>query len=678
MEPIITKVLLVENVRADTEAAVHHLRRDGLHVQVSMVDDERGFRRALETFAPDLILFDDALPYFSAREALKIARTTRPDLPFILFSASISETIAAEFLEQGVNDCVPKGNPTRLAHAVRRALRETGNQQATQVAGAQLCTGDSWYRDVVELSQDAIYVWRDGRMVFANRAMARLLGAHDPADLIGRSVFEFVHPECQHLAQMRMQKLLDGGTPLPPAELKYVRLDGSTVEVEAVGAPFEFQGRPAGHSILRDITERKALEKQRIESLHAHSKLLRAEAEAQQFRLLAEAAPGKVWTARPDGYVDYVNQRALERTGLEFREIEGWAWTTLLHPDDRARCLRDWKHCVASGENYEIEIRLLQGISPPEYRWHLVRGIPVRGEDQAILRWVGSSTDIHEAKEAQSLLQQSHDRLEEAVRQRTQKLMEVNAVLEAQVSETKQAEQALQQSQEALRQLSMHLQSARETERASVAREIHDELGSMLTAIKMNLHWFAKRLSAGEAPPAETLTTTIGVIDSAINTVQRISTELRPSLLDHLGLWPALEWQLEQFELHSGISCGLKLSTDECAVEIEARTAIFRIVQEALTNVARHARATRVEIEARQETGRLVVEIIDDGIGMPLEKTVRSDSFGLQGMQERARAFDGEVTLRTAPGTGTCVKISIPLTSDVATRPEPHGKATQS
>jgi PAS domain S-box-containing protein len=244
MEPIITKVLLVENVRADAEAAVHHLREDGLHVQVSMVDDERGFRRALETFAPDLILFDDALPYFSAREALKIARTTRPDLPFILFSASISETIAAEFLEQGVNDCVPKGNPTRLAHAVRRALRETGNQQATQVAGAQLCTGDSWYRDVVELSQDAIYVWRDGRMVFANRAMARLLGAHDPADLIGKSVFEFVHPECQHLAQMRMQKLLDGGTPLPPAELKYVRLDGSTVEVEAVGAPFEFQGRP--------------------------------------------------------------------------------------------------------------------------------------------------------------------------------------------------------------------------------------------------------------------------------------------------------------------------------------------------------------------------------------------------------------------------------------------------
>lgn len=663
MEPIVTKVLLVENVHADAEVAVHHLRENGLHVQASMVNDERGLRHALETFAPDLILSDYALPCFSAREALKIARTARPDLPFILFSAPISETVAAEFLEHGANDCVLKGNPTRLAHAVRRALRETGDQQARQVADEQLRAGDNWYRDVVELSQDAIYVWRDGRVVFANRAMARLLRARNTSDLIGKSVFEFVHPECQPLAHTRMQELLHGDRPLPPTELKYVRLDGSVVEVEAVGVPFEFRGRPAGHSILRDITERKALEQQRLESLREHAELLQAEAQAQQFRLLAEASPGIVWTARPDGYVDYVNQRAFGRTGLEFSDVEGWAWTPLVHPDDQARCLSHWAQCLASGEHFEIEIRILRAVSPPEYRWHLVRGIPVRGEDQTILRWVGSSTDIHEVKEAQSVLQQSHDRLEEAVRQRTRELMQVNEDLKAQVAERDRAEQALRQSQKTLRKLSVHLQSVRDSERTSIAREIHDELGSTLTSIKMDLHWFSKKLATGKTPDVGKLAVTIGVVDSAIRTVQRIATELRPSLLDHLGLWPALEWQVEQFESHAGIPCRLSLLADECAIGPEARTAVFRMVQESLTNVARHAGATQVEIVARKETGHLIVEINDNGIGMHEEKTVHSGSFGLQGMRERARSFAGEVTLRTAPGKGTSVRISIPLTS---------------
>jgi PAS domain S-box-containing protein len=516
-----------------------------------------------------------------------------------------------------------------------------------------------WYRDVVELSQDAIYVWCDGCFVFANRATARLFGLESPELLIGRRVFDFFHADSLPVAESRLERLLAEGKPLAPQELKIVRSDGQVIDVESVATPFDYQGRSAAHVMLRNITERKALQHGRLRGLQTEVEHRRLQAERDYFHQLFEALPSLAWTARPDGYIDHANQRTLDYFSLKSAHVEGWGWHSLAHPDDLPDCLERWKHSIATGEPYEVEMRV-RGNGNGEYRWHLVRGLPVRNGQGEILRWVGASTDIPDQKEARAVLEQSQIQLAEAVRLRTEDLLNANAALREEIEERKHVEKALRASREKLRKLSAHLQSARESERAAVAREIHDELGATLTAAKMDLHWFGKTLN-DDLPRADKLAEAVKLVDSAIQTVKRIATELRPSILDHLGLWPALQWQLQEFELNFGIACRIDPAPAGVILESDAQTAVFRIFQEALTNIARHARATRVHVAVRPDGNGILVRISDNGIGLPPGKIVEPEACGIQGMRERARSFGGEVTFARTEGGGTSVLVKFPV-----------------
>ncbi|HEX9451118.1 MAG TPA: PAS domain S-box protein, partial [Burkholderiales bacterium] len=399
---------------------------------------------------------------------------------------------------------------------------------------------EHWYRDVVELSQDAIYVWCDGCFVFANRATARLFGVQSPENLIGRRIFDFFHPDSILVAQRRLQRLLSEGEQLPPQEMKMIRADGRVIDVETVATLFDYRGRAAAHVILRDIAERKTLQRDQLLRLQEEAEHRRLKAERDYFHQLFETTPNLAWTARPDGYIDYVNQRTLDYLSLNGNEIEGWSWQQFVHPDDLPDIVKRWTHSLATGELYEVEMRI-RASSIGEYRWHLSRGLPVRNDQGEIVRWVGTTTDIHDQKEARAVLELSQLRLAEAVRLRTEDLLNANTALREEIEERKHVEKALRASREKLRKLSAHLQSARESERAAVAREIHDELGATLTAAKMDLQWFAKTLTDNQLPRADKLAEAVELVDSAIQTVRRIATELRPSILDHLGLWPALQ-----------------------------------------------------------------------------------------------------------------------------------------
>jgi len=518
---------------------------------------------------------------------------------------------------------------------------------------------ERWYRDVVELSQDAIYVWCESRVVFANRATARLFCVGSPEDLIGRHVFDFIHPDSIPIAKGRLQRLLTERERLSPQELKMVRADGQTIDVEAVATPFEYRGRAAAHVILRDIAERKALQRDQLRRLQVEAEHRRMKAQRDYFHQLFETTPNLAWTARPDGYIDYVNQRTLDYLSLTESDVEGWSWQQFVHPDDLPGILKRWSHSLATGEPYEVEMRLRPG-TKGEYRWHLSRGLSVRNDRGEILRWVGTTTDIHDQKEARAILEQSQMRLAEAVRLRTEDLLNANTALLEEIEERKHVEKALRASREKLRKLSAHLQSARESERAAVAREIHDELGATLTAAKMDLQWFAKTLTNGELPRADRLSEAVGLVDSAIQTVKRIATELRPSILDHLGLWPALQWQLQEFELNFGIPCQIDPAPAGVFLENDAQTAVFRIFQEALTNIARHAHATRVRVDLRTERNGILVRISDNGIGLPPGKIMEPDACGIQGMRERARTFGGDVKFEQTEGGGTSVLLKFP------------------
>ena len=233
--------------------------------------------------------------------------------------------------------------------------------------------------------------------------------------------------------------------------------------------------------------------------------------------------------------------------------------------------------------------------------------------------------------------------------------------LEQRQAERDRAEREIRNSREQLRNLSAHLQSVREEERTRMAREIHDELGQGLTALKMDVSWLNRRLLEEDATLKNKLTSMEEVIDRTIETVQKLSGELRPGMLDDLGLAAAIEWQAEEFQQRTGITCEVSLRSEETVLNRDQSTTMFRIFQETLTNVIRHARATKVEVRLDEQNGKIVLEVRDNGRGITQAEISDPKSFGLIGMRERVEFIDGEVTIAGSPGKGTSIRVTLPL-----------------
>ena len=229
------------------------------------------------------------------------------------------------------------------------------------------------------------------------------------------------------------------------------------------------------------------------------------------------------------------------------------------------------------------------------------------------------------------------------------------------ITESKQAEDQLRASREQLRELSRFLESVREEERTKMAREIHDELGQTLTALKIDLSWLTRRLPADQGPLVEKADSMYELVDVAIQSVKRISTELRPGALDDLGLADAIEWQTQEFAKRTDIQCHFRADPQGMVLDRDRSTAVFRICQEALTNVVRHAGATRVSVSLRRAPFRVTLKVSDNGRGIEEREVLDPRAFGLIGMRERARSWGGEVQISGAPGNGTLVAVSIPL-----------------
>jgi PAS domain S-box-containing protein len=210
-----------------------------------------------------------------------------------------------------------------------------------------------------------------------------------------------------------------------------------------------------------------------------------------------------------------------------------------------------------------------------------------------------------------------------------------------------------------LRALPARLEGIREEERTGIAREIHDELGQALTALKMDIAWVSRRVPAGDAVAAK-LAEMSRSADEILGSVRRISSELRPGVLDTLGLQAAIEWQAEEFQRRTGTPCGVRSGLGDVQLGRDLSTAVFRIFQEALTNIARHAGATEVVVQLGLERGNLKLEVSDDGVGLPAPAP-RSGSLGLLGMRERARRLGGDCVIRDRTPRGTLVSLSLPL-----------------
>lgn len=299
-------------------------------------------------------------------------------------------------------------------------------------------------------------------------------------------------------------------------------------------------------------------------------------------------------------------------------------WARQLHPEDRERVLAVYERGLAAGGLVECDYRLLDKAG--RARWfHDVASV-VLGED-------------------------GRRRLLEGVMQ--------------DITERKQAEAELEASRRQLRALAQRLEAAREAERTRIAREVHDEFGQALTGLKLDLALLAQQLPGAAPAVAQQIEDMNRLIDTTVQSVRRISYELRPGVLDTLGLTAAAEWLCREFQARSGIACRADLQ-ENLAADAARATALFRILQELLTNVARHARASSVVVRLKEREGRLRLTVADDGVGLGLDAVswAERDALGLLGVRERAEQFGGCVEIDSAPERGTRIAVDIPAKED--------------
>ena len=372
----------------------------------------------------------------------------------------------------------------------------------------------------------------------------------------------------------------------------------------------------------------------------------------ERLSLLLESTGEGIFGIDMAGCCVFVNRSAAQMLGWPADSIIGRNMHELIH------------HTHADGRHYpECDCPIFKAFR---------QGLPCRIDDEVFWRADGSAfdaeytshpivehgvvqgavvtlVDITQRREAQALLRRTNELLESRVAERTAEL---------------------QASAARLRELANHGETVREQERTRIAREIHDELGSLLVALKMDVHWLAKRLD--DRPPLQCKCHSMGrLIDSAVDNLGRIITDLRPSILDHQGLWAALEWQAQEFFAHSAdghaeLQADLQITVAAGVPPPEGgqAIAIFRIFQEMLSNVARHARARHVQVRLWVDDPPdpvLYLSVRDDGVGAPPQALADARSYGVMGMRERAGHFGGQLHIDSAPGQGTRVRLVMPL-----------------
>jgi signal transduction histidine kinase len=371
-----------------------------------------------------------------------------------------------------------------------------------------------------------------------------------------------------------------------------------------------------GHSLFLGIGDDLSLEQAAAAALAQYQ---------ARFNAIVNHMPGLVYqfVLHPDGTVGFpwLSEGCAALLGLPGTRLQQdpSLFLQLVLPDDRKSYLEAMHASRAALSSWNWEGRIWID-AWHDVKWINLRATPLPLADGSV-QWDGIMTNITDSKNEHAELMASRARLAE---------------------------------------LTAHIEQAKEQERTRIAREIHDDLGGNLTAIKMALAMLAARLPDGEAALLDKAAYVDGLVDRTIEAVHRISLDLRPSMLD-LGIVAALEWQAREFEKQAGISCVFRCAHKEIELDPDHASALFRISQEALTNIAKHAGATRVTVRLRRDRRHLILAICDNGRGIQPADRLKPQSFGLRGMNERALALGGTMSLSAAPGGGTMVGIKIRL-----------------
>ncbi len=494
----------------------------------------------------------------------------------------------------------------QIMYTVWRDIRERKRAEES------LRQAEQKYRTIYENSVEGIFqTLPEGRYLSANTSLARILGYESPEEMIDLitdiGIEQYVNPE----DRKRLLALFDTRNFDEGFDTEFYNKRGARVWISINGRAIkDTDGKTLYYEgTVHDITDRKRAEDQ----LHK---------ERETFYSILHNAPYGIFLHDPSGRCLFLNSEALSITGYEMEDIPtGREWFLKAYPDSwyRQGIIDVWKKDVSKRS--------------------IDRAYTVRCKD-------GSEKELEF---------------------RTFTLSDGKSVtMFRDMTERIRANEELRKSREELRTLAAHMQSVREEERTRIAREIHDELGQALTCVKIDLSEIREEFDPAPPNRDRVLSKTeslLELVDGTIDIVRRIAAELRPSILDDLGLPAAVQWLLQDFRNRTGIKCELK-APGATRIGEDIATAAFRIIQESLTNVARHSGADKVRITLAEKKGSLILSVKDNGKGIKEREAASPTSFGILGMRERVSLLGGTTVITGRPGKGTTITMEIPLTGD--------------
>ncbi len=461
------------------------------------------------------------------------------------------------------------------------------------------------YRQVVETADEAILVIQDDQVKFANPKSVGISG-YSIQEQMTRSFLDFIHPDDRAIVQNNHLRRLKGQKAPSRYEIRFLHKNGAIrffrLNLKLIG----WENRPASLVFATDITKSKEAQD-----------LLRESQE--RYRTLIETTETGFVILNEKGQVLDANLKYARLTGHHRpKEIIGRGVEEWTEESEREKNLAAVRECLRRG---------------------FIRGLEITYRDPR-----GQRTPVEinatrvNGKEGPRIFSLVQD-----------------------ITQRKATELALKASRRQLRDLSEHLQTILEKEKKEISRRIHDDLGQQLTAMKMDLFWLHQRLSPDQPALSEKIKSITRLIDGTIHTIQNISKELRPPLLEHLGLTATLEWQLKDFQDRTGLTGALIISPRQLTLDHEDSTLIFRLVQEMLTNIIRHAEAQAVKITLKKMKNQVRLSVSDNGLGISEDRINDPRSLGLIGMRERVYARGGTIHIRGIPQGGTRISVEIPL-----------------
>ncbi|MEI6898992.1 MAG: PAS domain S-box protein [Bacteroidota bacterium] len=603
-------VLIIEDNETDAYLNIRQLQKEGYEVISTLVETKNQFCDALKKQTWDVILADYSLPVFDAPTALETLHETGLDIPFIVISGVMGEDRAVEMMKAGTHDYFMKNKLALLGSAIERELREAESRKERKRTEQALFQSQRDLQLLFDSIDDFLFITKTSGIILQTNLVLETRLGYSAEELRQMNIMDLLVTEAV---------ISSGGDSLS-LNIKYLdaplrKKDGTLITAETKITHGVWGNEAVLIAITRDLTEWK------------NSEMARQKSEIQ-YRNIFENANDAIFLISENRFIE-CNQKSVEMYGCENKQDllnrYPWEFSPQFQPDGT--------NSIPQASRF---LSLAYSGSPQRFYWKHFRKNGSEFDCEVSL----NSVEFEGATVVQAIVRDISDRI--------------------------RAEEILKESKEQLKVFAAHLQTVREDERILIARELHDNLGQNLTGLRMDISRIIKKLNKlemrEEIQSVMTLSKEmIPIIDATIEQVRKISSDLRPRVLDELGLISAIEWQIEQFSERSGIDCTLVNNIDSIDIEKKHKTGIFRIFQEALTNIVRHAKATIVEVNIYQIDGWVMFEITDNGIGINDAKLEDRNSLGLLGMRERAILFGGILEITGRIGEGTKVLLKIPI-----------------